>query len=101
MMKKILLLVILVSCGLYTQAQTVPPHDPNGIIKNLDKYWWYRYRLVNDFMKIGPGCGESIPAQRRNTKFSWLHESLYWADATIDLGDYITTLVTEYRQLKN
>ncbi|MBS1775048.1 MAG: hypothetical protein JSS64_02065 [Bacteroidetes bacterium] len=23
---------------------------------NLTKYGWYRYRLVNDFMKIGEGC---------------------------------------------
>ena len=32
---------------------------------NMEKYWWYRYRLVNDFMKIGPNCGESIPAVAR------------------------------------
>ena len=33
--------------------------------RNMEKYWWYRYRLVNDFMKIGPNCGESIPAVAR------------------------------------
>lgn len=43
--------------------------------RNLEKYWWYRYRLVNDFMKVGPNCGESIPADYRklgiNTKLDW------------------------------
>ena len=33
-----------------------------GWYRNLEKYWWYRYRLVNDFMKVGPECGESTPA---------------------------------------
>lgn len=33
--------------------------------QNLEKYWWYRYRLLNDFMKIGDGVGESIPAAQR------------------------------------
>ena len=43
--------------------------------RNLEKYWWYRYWLVNDFMKVGPNCGESIPADYRklgtNTKLDW------------------------------
>jgi hypothetical protein len=33
--------------------------------KNLEKYWFYRYRLINDFMVVGDGAGKSIPAQAR------------------------------------
>lgn len=81
--------------------------DPKGDYHNMEKYWWYRYRLVNDFLKIGPNCGESIPAQRR----SWVAELdspgvhkkgvLSFDDATIDLGNYISMLATEYKLLKN
>jgi len=39
---------------------TIPPW-----YKNLEKYWYYRYRLINDFMLIGVGAGKSIPAQKR------------------------------------
>ena len=31
--------------------------------QNLQKYWFYRYRLVNDFTFIGPNPGESLVAQ--------------------------------------
>lgn len=39
--------------------------------QNTQKYWWYRYVLVNDFMKIGNKCGESIPASERFTKHAY------------------------------
>lgn len=100
-MRKLLLFIALAFGFSCVHAQ-YPPSDPNGPVRNLNKYWWYRYRLVNDFMKIGDQCGESIPAQRRNRNlYSSDLQNLYWADATIDLGDYITMLATEYRQLKN
>ena len=28
---------------------------------NLEKYWHYRYRLVNYFLQVGPNAGESLP----------------------------------------
>lgn len=34
--------------------------------ENLQKYWWYRYTLVNEFMKVGGACGESIPAELKH-----------------------------------
>jgi hypothetical protein len=37
---------------------------------NLEKYWWYRYRLINDFMYIDQfdSVGGSLPAQSRDMK---------------------------------
>lgn len=67
--------------------------------RNLEKYWWYRYRLVNDFMKVGPSCGESIPAEHRD--FGTPNGTLYWGDATQYLGHYMSLLGTEYKLLKS
>lgn len=55
------LMALAVSFGL--QAQRVTNYTPS-MYRNLEKYWWYRYRLVNDFMKIGMACGESIPMEK-------------------------------------
>lgn len=33
---------------------------------NLEKYWHYRYRLVNYFMVVGEGNGKSLPTAVRN-----------------------------------
>lgn len=78
--------------------------------ENLRKYWWYRYQLVNDYMKIGPNCGESIPTNRhlddwdfnsvlRNSGLTIHH--MHWGDATIFLGQYMAVLATEYKILQN
>ncbi len=67
---------------------------------NLQKYWWYRYRLVNDFMKIGPDFGESIPIEQRggvnpDDGQKWLKSG----DALQKLGNYLVLLATEYKML--
>ena len=53
-----------------THTVTVIPSSSSGPLddwyKNLQKYWFYRYRLVNDYMVIGTGAGESIPCQSRD-----------------------------------
>jgi len=33
---------------------------------NLEKYWYYRYKLVNDFLIMGPSEGMSTPVYRRD-----------------------------------
>ncbi|MFH1319945.1 MAG: hypothetical protein ABII90_04740, partial [Bacteroidota bacterium] len=59
--------------------------------ENLKKYWYYRIRLINDFMKVGPDQGESIPAEVRQ-----INGKIKWGDATMYLGWYIGVLATEY-----
>lgn len=56
------------------------------------KYWYYRARLVNDFVKVGDGQGHSLPASLRGAG-----GMLRYGDTTIDLGWYIGVLATEYR----
>jgi hypothetical protein len=57
-------ILFLLSC-LQVFGQTAP--RLNGNYYNLEKYWFYRCRLINDFMKIGPNCGEGMPfGERKN-----------------------------------
>src|SRR5690606_8350393 len=66
---------------------------------NLQKYWYYRWRLQNDFVKVGEGVGHSLPIQSR--KGIWWVNDIEVVDATIYLGFYIGVLATEYRLLLN
>jgi hypothetical protein len=103
-MKKYIILIVL--CCAY-----ILPTFAQSYTQNLQRYWWYRYRLANDFIKIGDKCGESIPAGERilstwgNTETAYDANDgkhhLQWGDATIDLAEYMGVLATEYRLLKN
>lgn len=79
--------------------------EGQGWYRNYEKYWWYRYRLVNDFMKIGPNPGESIPAYLRhrgyNTGDPVVVGHLTWGDATQALGHYIAITATEHKILED
>ena len=127
-MKKILILILIfhsmVSVGQPTGTPSVymmngglsdpsslNPYEPSGTAlpgwySDIEKYWFYRYRLINDFMLIGDGAGKSIPAQHRDFAcaeyaggYVTAGHQLNWADATIDLGHYILVLATEYEML--
>ncbi len=65
---------------------------------NLEKYWHYRYRLVNYFMVVGEGQGMSLPAYVRNR---WGNRQIDWGETPRYLGWYIGVLATEYRLLAN
>lgn len=78
-------------CAAYLQASAQTP------AQNHDKYWYYRYRLINNFLLVGDCQGCSIPAYRRglgNNKHAG-EEVLDWGDGQ-DLGWYIGILATEY-----
>ena len=85
MMKKILLiLLIFFGLGLFSQSK-------------LEKYWYYRKRLTDYFVKVGPNIGESVVAERLNDLELYKYKI---GDGTIDLGWYISVLATEYALLK-
>ncbi len=105
-----LTIAILLACSLQSFGQTsLDAH------RALEKYWYYRYRLVNDFMNLGTGPGETIPAQKR-----WLsnpsdfsdsaialkpedfkpYKKLSFEEPTLLLGHYMGVLATERRQAK-
>lgn len=72
-----------------------------GWYTNMEKYWYYRYRLVNDFLIVGTDCGNSIPASDRYRDISLPNgNTMVWDDATQHLGHYIATLAVEYKLLK-
>ncbi|ELR68765.1 hypothetical protein C900_05861 [Fulvivirga imtechensis AK7] len=70
-----------------------------------EKYWYYRNRLVKEFMVPGliASCGYdaggySIPAEKT---FNLRDHSIVWSDGTLFQGYYIGLLATEYRLLKD
>lgn len=65
---------------------------------NLQKYWYYRWRLANDFLKVGEGVGHSIPIQSRQG-YNGIPD-IELADATIYHGFYLGILATEFKLLK-
>ncbi len=72
-------------------------------IENHYKYWYYKSRLNNDFMKIGLGAGESMPFNQRGldalNKYA-VDSELKMGDGSATLGYYIAVLATEYKLLQ-
>lgn len=65
---------------------------------NLEKYWNYRDRLTNYFVKAGSAIGESVVAYARNLNRQD-KKGFTVGDQTIDLAWYIGILATEYQLL--
>ncbi len=69
---------------------------------NHRKYWYYKSRLNNDFIKVGLNPGESIPCQIRGKDNAFgnftqdINCGMEWGDASSYLGYYIAVLATEY-----
>lgn len=72
---------------------------------NIRKYWYFKSRLNNDFIKIGTGEGESIPLMQRGVNASTFNHNsqtnLKVGDGTSILGYYIAQLALEYYLLKS
>lgn len=74
-----------------------------GMGANHRKYWWYKSRLNNDFVKVGLGDGESLPFNQRgfgSTSYTNSIPNFKIGDGTSTLGLYIAQLATEYALLK-
>ena len=91
------------------EAQITPTTNPppqvwaDQAYVNQTKYWFYRNRLINEFMKIGPNAGESTPLfnlVREDPAFE-KYVLAYAGDGMIrSTGQYIGVLATEYAILK-
>ncbi|MBN8691613.1 MAG: T9SS type A sorting domain-containing protein [Bacteroidetes bacterium] len=74
---------------------------------NLQKYWYYKTRFNNDFIKIGKNLGESVPFnQRGSTQTGYPsstnnQQTLKTGDAVSSIGIHLAALATEYALLKN
>lgn len=93
-MYRILLSIIFLFSLLSASSQKTEALD------NLSKYWNYKDRLHNYFVKVGPGIGESVVAHIRN-KNQQSEKGFEFSDQTIDLAWYIGILATEYSLLNN
>jgi hypothetical protein len=72
--------------------------------ENLEKYWQYRNRLTQNFLKVGSSAGERIPMSARSIGFPYSGSDtqtsrVYWQDATIYLGHYLSVLGSEVKLL--
>ncbi|MNJ84748.1 hypothetical protein D3C87_22070 [compost metagenome] len=62
------------------------------------KYWFYRWRLRNDFMVMGEGDGQSLVAEVRN---KYRGQYMVWGDVMIMHGYYLTMLALEHKILQD
>jgi len=89
-MKRLILMLLLLGANGWSLAQT------QNMSGDLTKYWYYRWRLRNDFMVMGEGPGKSLVAEQR---ISENRNNIKWADATIMHGYYLSMLAIEHKIL--
>ncbi|MFN8296050.1 MAG: T9SS type A sorting domain-containing protein [Chitinophagales bacterium] len=109
-MKKLLLLLLF---SLYCFSD-LTAHNPTDVVL-LEKYWDYRQRFLNRFVRIGDQPGYSMPIEQylySDCRWDWI----WWnyppqyikdgigilspgGDQTCNLGHYIALLSTEYALL--
>ncbi len=69
--------------------------QPTAMDGQLPRYWFYRWRLNQNFVIVGDGPGKSMVANRRGIA------DITWGDGTIWHGRYLAMLATEYKLLEN
>ena len=78
---KYFIMILIVFCLLHVNVQTETTYDTDGGLtnsttltgttptdwyKNMEKYWYYRYRLVNDFKQNEIKTGKRITSKKIN-----------------------------------
>ncbi len=91
--KVLLILLVNFQLGVFGQLTIGPTED----YEVLEKYWYYRWRLRNDFMYTGSQPGESLPFAIKNI---YGEGNFGTGDVSQLLGYYISTLATEYKLLE-
>ncbi|MBI3502112.1 MAG: hypothetical protein HY063_09975 [Bacteroidetes bacterium] len=98
-MKKIIFILLFMSeFGAFAQSQS-----EIDAAKNLRKYWYYRYRFLNDYILVDDCQGCSLPASVRAlgaTSPQSSTNSEQFVESTKQLGMYLGVLATEYALLK-
>jgi len=94
-MKKIIISLLIFSSFYNSQSDAL----------NHRKYWYYKSRLLNDFMKVGTKQGDNIIFYERGYGSSSFYKNsgattiMKCGDATSALGYYLAVLATEYALL--
>ncbi len=92
-MKK-LILILLFANNNFVNAQYLFSNEEAS--NALAKYWLYKWRFLNDFIKVGDQMGESLPVAERAA----VNQPIFrFGDGTQKLGMYINLLATEYKLL--
>jgi hypothetical protein len=89
---KTIALLILVLIG----AESFSQND-FSMSGELSKYWFYRWRLRNDFMVMGSEQGQSLIIDSRNTEGFPIAK---WSDGSILHGYYLSMLASEHAILQ-
>ncbi|MFN7013775.1 MAG: 3-coathanger stack domain-containing protein, partial [Bacteroidia bacterium] len=95
-MRYFIIFILLFSISKFVDAQS-----------NIEKYWYYRQRIQDGFIKYGENIGESMLADIRNAyKNENVNPPVYsnmlrWGQHSIYMGWYIGVLATEYKLLKD
>jgi hypothetical protein len=98
MKTRLLIFAVLILCSLqplFSQEETYR--------QNLEKYWYYRERLKNDFIYYTGNAdipGSHQPAENR-TYYGNGSDYIVFADGTYELGYYIGMLALEFKLLKD
>lgn len=97
-MKNSKIILLVVFCFIFFSFITAQTDSDNHY-----KYWYFKTRLNNDFVKVGLGAGESMPFNQRGAeafnKYA-VNSKLKIGDGTGTLGYYIGVLATEYKLLQ-
>jgi len=82
--------------------QTLASAQVKPVDELENTYWSYRHKLKTEFLKIGSEPGHSLPAYQRDysKKCGDTYGTISFGDGVIDLGEYIATLASEYKLLK-
>lgn len=98
MRKLVLVLLGVILCSFFTPTAGFGQSTNPNMHGWHAKYWFYRWRLRNDFMVMGEGPGQSLIAESRNLTRG---QFMKWADATIMHGYYLTMLAIEHKILED
>ena len=91
-MKKLLIYIFFITFHQTIESQI--DHD-----KAHRRYWYYRTRLINDFMKIGKQQGDCIVFAERNYSSKGSNASKVGPDQIDITNQYIMALALEYKLL--
>ena len=96
MLKKIIYFFILINSIELVVSQTLTTEENQ---RNHRRYWYYRTRMINDFMKIGDEQGDCITFAQRNHTERGSNTGWVGPDQIDLVNEYLAALALEYKLL--
>jgi hypothetical protein len=95
MQLKKILIVLITFLSINVSVSQIAQHDLNH-----RRYWFYRTRFINDFVKIGPNQGDCISFPQRNYGSLYSPIASVGPDQIDQMNMYLAALALEYKILK-